>query len=74
LIFIGATTDDHLRAIDLASGKTLWSASLPAGGQAAPISYEAGNQQFVVIMAGGHHSMLTPAGDELIAYSLPKVN
>jgi len=22
-------------------------------------------------MAGGHHSMLTPAGDYLIAYALP---
>ncbi len=74
LIFIGATTDDHLRAIDLASGKTLWKDMLPAGGQAAPISYQADGRQFVVIMAGGHHSMLTPAGDELVAYSLPKAN
>lgn len=71
LIFVAATTDDHLRAIDLATGKTLWSTELPAGGQAAPISYEQGGKQYVVIMAGGHHSMKTPAGDELIAYTLP---
>ena len=71
LIFVGATTDDHLRAIDLATGKTLWSAVLSAGGQAAPISYEQDGKQYVVIMAGGHHSMKTPAGDELIAYALP---
>jgi quinoprotein glucose dehydrogenase len=71
LIFAGATTDDHLRAMDLATGKTLWQAELPAGGQAAPMTYEEGGKQYVVIMAGGHHSMLTPAGDELIAYALP---
>jgi quinoprotein glucose dehydrogenase len=71
LIFVGATTDDKFRAIDLKSGKTLWSDSLTSGPQAAPMIYEANGMQYVVIMAGGHHSMLTPAGDELIAYALP---
>lgn len=71
LIFIAATTDDFIRAIDLKTGKTVWSDRLPAGGQAAPMIYEAGGKQFVVIMAGGHHSMMTPAGDDLIAYALP---
>jgi quinoprotein glucose dehydrogenase len=71
LIFIAATTDDLIRAIDLKTGKTVWSDQLPAGGQAAPMIYETGGKQFVVIMAGGHHSMLTPAGDYLIAYALP---
>jgi quinoprotein glucose dehydrogenase len=71
LIFVGATTDDKFRAIDMKTGKTVWSVTLPAGGQAAPTIYEAGGKQYVVIMAGGHHSMLTPAGDELIAYALP---
>jgi quinoprotein glucose dehydrogenase len=71
LVFIAATTDDLIRAIDLETGKTVWSDRLPAGGQAAPMIYEADGKQFVVIMAGGHHSMLTPAGDYLIAYALP---
>ncbi len=71
LIFLATTTDDRLRALDLATGKTLWSVELPAGGQAAPIMYEERGKQYVVIMAGGHHSMLTPAGDALVAYTLP---
>jgi quinoprotein glucose dehydrogenase len=71
LIFVAATTDDFIRAIDLKTGKTIWSDQLPAGGQATPMIYEAGGRQFVVIMAGGHHSMLTPAGDYLVAYALP---
>ena len=73
LIFVSATTDDFIRAIDLKSGKTVWQDKLPAGGQASPMIYEANGKQFVVIMAGGHHSMLTPAGDQLIAYALPDV-
>jgi quinoprotein glucose dehydrogenase len=71
LIFISAATDDVMRAIDLKTGKTLWIDKLPAGGQATPMTYEANGRQYVVIMAGGHHFMETPIGDELIAYALP---
>ncbi len=71
LIFIAAATDDLLRAIDLKTGKELWHAKLPAGGQANPMIYAFGGRQYVVIMAGGHHFMETPAGDYVIAYALP---
>ena len=57
--------------IDLASGKTVWSDVLPAGGQATPMTYEANGRQYVVIYAGGHHFMETPIGDEVVAYALP---
>lgn len=72
LIFIAATTDNLIRAIDLRTGKTLWRDVLPAGGQATPMTYEAGGRQYVVIMAGGHHFMETPIGDALVAYALPR--
>jgi quinoprotein glucose dehydrogenase len=72
LIFIAAATDDLIRAIDLKTGKVVWSAKLPAGGQATPLTYEARGQQFLVIMAGGHHFMHTPIGDYVVAYALPK--
>jgi quinoprotein glucose dehydrogenase len=71
LIFIAATTDNVVRAIDIRTGETLWQDVLPAGGQATPMTYEAGGRQYVVIMAGGHHFMETPVGDELLAYALP---
>ena len=71
LIFIAATTDDLLRAIDLRTGRTLWSDVLPAGGQATPMTYSVDGRQYVVIMAGGHHFMETPIGDSLVAYALP---
>jgi quinoprotein glucose dehydrogenase len=71
LIFVAATTDNLIRAIDIKTGKTVWKDVLPAGGQATPITYEADGRQYLVIMAGGHHFMETPIGDSLVAYSLP---
>lgn len=71
LVFIAGTTDNVFRAIDLRTGKTVWKDVLPAGGQATPMTYSANGRQYVVIMAGGHHFMKTPIGDELIAYALP---
>ncbi len=71
LIFIAAATDDLIRAIDLRTGKTVWTDSLPAGGQANPMVYEQDGKQYLVIMAGGHHFMETPNGDYVIAYALP---
>ena len=72
LIFIAAATDDLIRAIDLKTGKTVWSAPLPGGGQATPMVYEANGRQFLVIAPGGHHFMETPISDEVIAYALPQ--
>lgn len=71
LIFIAATTDDMIRAVDIRTGKTVWSDRLPAGGQAGPMVYEQDGRQYLVIMTGGHHFMETPAGDHVIAYALP---
>jgi len=72
LVFVAAATDDLIRAIDLKTGRTVWSAALPAGGQATPIVYEQGGREYLVIFAGGHHFMETPMGDSVIAYALPK--
>lgn len=71
LFFIGAATDDLFRAIDVKTGERIWDVALPAGGQATPITYEAGGRQIVVINAGGHDFMETPIGDYFIAYALP---
>jgi quinoprotein glucose dehydrogenase len=69
LVFIGATVEPALRAFDIETGELLWSAELPAGARATPISYRAGGRQFVVIAAGGGD--LFGEGDHLIAFALP---
>jgi quinoprotein glucose dehydrogenase len=71
LTFIGATTDNFLRAFDTASGAELWKMRIPAGAQATPMSYERGGRQFVVIAAGGHAKLGTTRGDYVLAYALP---
>ncbi|TPI69605.1 membrane-bound PQQ-dependent dehydrogenase, glucose/quinate/shikimate family [Mesorhizobium sp. B3-1-3] len=71
LIFIAATTDNKLRAIDIKTGKEVWHADLPAGGQTTPMTYEVDGRQYIVIAPGGHHFMETKVGDEVIAYALP---
>ena len=70
LVFISAATDDLIKAIDIKTGEILWSDVLPAGGQATPIVYEQDGKEYLLIMAGGHHFMMTPPGDALIAYAL----
>lgn len=71
LVFIGAATDNYLRAFDIETGRELWKGRLPAGGQATPMSYEIGGRQFVVIAAGGHGGLKTKQGDYVIAFALP---
>jgi quinoprotein glucose dehydrogenase len=72
VVFLGAAVDDYLRAYDLTTGDQLWEARLPAGGQATPMTYALDNgKQYVVMVAGGHGSVGTKAGDYVIAYTLP---
>jgi quinoprotein glucose dehydrogenase len=71
LIFIGAATDDYLRAFDIDTGRELWKAKLPAGGQATPMSYVSADRQFIVIAAGGHGGLGTTRGDYVVAFALP---
>jgi quinoprotein glucose dehydrogenase len=70
LLFIGASKDEHFRAFDRRTGKELWSVPLPAGGYAAPATYEAGGRQYIVIACGGG-KMGTKSGDAYVAFALP---
>ena len=72
--FLSGTLDYFLRAYDVTTGEKLWEDRLPAGGQATPMSYwsEKSQRQFVIVVAGGHGSTGTKAGDSIIAYALPK--
>ncbi|MDT0576068.1 membrane-bound PQQ-dependent dehydrogenase, glucose/quinate/shikimate family [Croceicoccus sp. F390] len=72
--FLAAAADNYLRGYDLATGKVLWRARLPAGGQSTPITYLARDgRQIVLQVAGGHRYIGTKLGDSVIAYALPSV-
>jgi quinoprotein glucose dehydrogenase len=75
LAFIAGTIrDNHIRAFDVETHRELWKGSLPAGGQATPMTYTAqwkGHaHQFVVIAAGGNGRAISKLGDSLVAFSL----
>jgi quinoprotein glucose dehydrogenase len=71
LIFIGATADETFRAFDKDTGKVLWQAKLPFGGNATPSVYMVDGRQYVVISAGGGKSG-RPSGGVLVAFALPR--
>jgi len=71
LVFIAAAMDNYLRAFDARTGAELWKSRLPAGGQATPMTYMWKGKQYVVIAAGGHDSVGTKRGDQVIAFALP---
>jgi quinoprotein glucose dehydrogenase len=72
LVFIGATGDNRLRALDANDGRTLWSTLLKAGANATPMTYRAprSGRQFVVVAAGGHPMLQTQPGDYIVAFAL----
>ena len=52
LVIVAATNDRRIRAFDSKNGKELWSAQLPAQGNANPITYTGKNgKQYVAIVA-----------------------
>ena len=71
LTIIAAAQDNYLRAFETASGRLLWEARLPAGGQAGAMTYEHRGRQYIAITATGHARLETEEGDFLAVYALP---
>jgi outer membrane protein assembly factor BamB len=71
LVFASGGFDEKIHAFSAETGRLLWSADLPAGGNASPMTYRIRGRQFVVISAGGHDRMGTSAGDYVVAFALP---
>ncbi|HEX5238669.1 MAG TPA: membrane-bound PQQ-dependent dehydrogenase, glucose/quinate/shikimate family [Sphingomicrobium sp.] len=73
LAFMSSTLDYYARAYDMANGRELWRARLPAGAQSGPMTYLGRDgRQYLIVVAGGHGSLGTKLGDDVIAYALPR--
>lgn len=71
LLFIGATTyDNTFHAFDKRTGKLLWSAPLPAAGNATPSTYVVSGKQYIVIACGGGKNGAR-SGGTYVAFALP---
>ena len=73
VVFAGGALDQRLHAYDAETGAELWSAVLPAGVHASPMTYvTASGRQYVVVAAGGHKELGDKAGDYVVAFALPR--
>lgn len=73
VVFVAGTTDSLIRGFDVETGNELWKASLPASGNATPMTYvvEQSGKQYLVIAAGGHPKITEESlGDALVAFTL----
>ena len=71
LLFIGASMDAKVRALDARTGKPLWAAQVQAPAVAMPAVYTYKAKQYVVFVAGGNSILKPQVGDEVAAYALP---
>jgi quinoprotein glucose dehydrogenase len=71
VIFIGASMDSRVRAIDLKTGDVLWKSLVDAPAVASPITYSYNGKQYVVFVAGGNAILTPTVSDQVVAYALP---
>ena len=72
LVFVSGTRDQKIRAFDAATGRELWSHTLPFHGTAAPAIYEVKGRQYVVVPATGGGKLGGKSGDSWVAFALPQ--
>ncbi len=71
VLFIAASSDEHFRVYEQATGEELFSYKLPAAGYATPATYAVDGRQYVVIACGGG-KLGTKSGDAYVAFALPE--
>jgi quinoprotein glucose dehydrogenase len=71
LVFIGASMDSRVRAVDLKTGNVLWKALVDAPAVAQPAVYTFKGKQYVVFAAGGNGILTPRLSDQVVAFALP---
>jgi quinoprotein glucose dehydrogenase len=71
VIFLGASMDSRVRAVDLKSGKVLWTSLVQAPAVAEPAVYAYKGKEYVVWAVGGNSILEPKVADQLIAFALP---
>jgi quinoprotein glucose dehydrogenase len=71
MIFIGASMDSRVRAIDLKTGNLLWKHQVDAPAVSTPAIYTYRGKEYVVFAAGGNGILAPRVGDQLVAFALP---
>ena len=71
LVFIGASMDSRVRAVDLKTGNVLWKQLVDAPAVAQPAVYTYKGKEYVVFIAGGNGILTPRLSDQLVAFALP---
>jgi len=71
LVFIGASMDSRVRAIDVKTGNVLWKHIVDAPAVAQPAVYTYKGKQYVAFAAGGNGILTPRLSDQLVAFALP---
>jgi quinoprotein glucose dehydrogenase len=72
VIFIGGSMDSRVRAIDLKTGKVLWTGLVDAPAVASPAVFTYKGREYVVFAVGGNSILEPKVADQLVAYTLPQ--
>lgn len=72
LIFIGASMDSRVRAIDLKTGQELWRHLVDAPTVSMPAIYTYKGREYVTFAVGGNSILSPKVSDQLIAFALPQ--
>ncbi|MBP1806307.1 pyrroloquinoline quinone-dependent dehydrogenase [Rubellimicrobium aerolatum] len=70
VIFIGASMDARVRALDAATGEELWSDLVEAPAVAIPAVYTHEGVDYVAFVAGGNSILKPEVADQVVAYRL----
>ncbi|MEM9496568.1 MAG: PQQ-binding-like beta-propeller repeat protein [Pseudomonadota bacterium] len=74
IVFIGASMDNRVRALDLQDGSELWRADVSAPAVSIPATYVFDGVQYVVFSVGGNSILSPDVSDEIVAFRLPQNN
>ncbi|MFD1807048.1 PQQ-binding-like beta-propeller repeat protein [Gemmobacter lanyuensis] len=72
VVFLGASMDDRVRALDAATGRELWSDIVAAPSVSIPAVFSHEGQDYVVFVAGGNSILKPRVADQVVAYRLPR--
>lgn len=70
VIFIGASMDARVRALDARTGTEIWSDLVEAPSVAIPAVFAHQGRDYVVFVAGGNPILKPQVGDQIVAYAL----
>ena len=72
VVFIGASMDSRVRALDAATGRELWSDLVEAPAVSIPAVFTHEGVDYVVFAVGGNSILKPEVSDQAVAYRLPR--